>query len=229
MDFKIKDLVKKEDPIYGHYVAQPLGALFVKAVYKTKISPNLVTIISLLLALGAGVLFIYHYYIIGVILLNLALILDCADGQLAKVKNLKSELGAYLDYYFDRIKDVALIFSLSLGDYLFFRDYRVLIIGFLGIAFFFLRKFNTYDRDIYSLKKFQKTAESNDLIKDDNTSQFKKSLKHTLFFKEADRVLFFSVFALINQLYWGLLIYLFIQILLTAASSYINFKKFKHE
>lgn len=227
MGFKVKDLIKKEDPLYGHYVAQPLGALFVKAVYKTKISPNLVTIFSLLLALGAGVLFIYHYYIIGVLLLNLALILDCADGQLAKIRNLKSELGAYLDYYFDRIKDVALIFSLSLGDYLYFRDYHVLIIGFLGIAFFFLRKFNTYDRDIFYLKKYQKTAKPNDLIKDDNTSQFRKSLKHSLFFKEADRVLFFSIFALINQIYWGLLIYLLIQIALTCASSYINFKKIK--
>jgi len=226
MKYPIKDLVKKEDPLFGHYVAQPLGAILVNLIYKLPISPNFVTIFSLISAIISCVLFINDSLLLGVLFLNLALILDCADGQLARIKNLKSNLGAYLDSFFDRIKDGLVIFGLAWGNYLFYRDENVLLIAFLGLLLFFIRKFNTYYRDIESLKKIQKTAEPNDLIKDDNTSQFKKSLKHSIFFKEADRILFFSIFILINQVYLGLLIYTIIQALLMLASTYINLKKF---
>lgn len=226
MNYKIKDLVKKEDPIYGHYVAQPLGAIIAKFVSAWPISPNIITLLSLISAVGSSALFINNHLLLGVVFLNFALILDCTDGQLAKIKNQGSKLGAYLDSFFDRLKDGLVVFGLALGNYMYYRDYDVFIIGFFALFLFFIRKFNTYYRDIESLKTNQTVAKANDLISDDNSSQFKKSLKHSLFFKEADRVLFFSFFAIINQVYLGLYIFMIMQAWLTIASTYINIKKY---
>ena len=121
-----KELVKKEDPIWGHYVAQPLGAMLAKIIYRTGITPNQLTFASLISAILAGLFFSSwfglcpYYYLnlaLGVLFLNIALILDCSDGQLARLKNIRSSFGAWFDSHSDRIQDGIIILGLALGYY----------------------------------------------------------------------------------------------------------------
>jgi len=67
----------------------------------TKITPNAITIFSIFVGVGACLLFYpdnqLWINLIGFALLVFANILDCADGQLARITGIKSEIGRILD------------------------------------------------------------------------------------------------------------------------------------
>ena len=67
----------------------------------TGITPNMITFISIFVGAGAGWLFYFTnnfiYTLLGILLLVFANILDCVDGQLARLTGIKSEIGRILD------------------------------------------------------------------------------------------------------------------------------------
>ena len=79
---------------------RPVGFFIAKRLCKTAVSPNMITIISIFIGSAAGPLF-YHtsifYLIPGMICLIMANILDCVDGQLARLTGKKSKIGRILD------------------------------------------------------------------------------------------------------------------------------------
>ena len=69
-------------------------------VKNTSITPNMITVLSIFVGVGAGFLFYYDnllYNIGGILLLVCANILDCVDGQLARLTGIKSKIGRILD------------------------------------------------------------------------------------------------------------------------------------
>lgn len=62
----------------------------------TGITPNMITVISIFVGAAVGFMF-YHdnltYNICGILLLVFANILDCVDGQLARLTGIKSAIG----------------------------------------------------------------------------------------------------------------------------------------
>jgi phosphatidylglycerophosphate synthase len=88
-----------EDPV-NLWVHRPLAYGFVAAVYRTSLTPNQVTLLSLLsgvLAAGCFVEGSRTMMLWGGALLWASAILDGADGILARAKNAFSELGRALD------------------------------------------------------------------------------------------------------------------------------------
>lgn len=79
---------------------RPIGFRIARMLRNTGITPNMITIISIFVGAGAGYMF-YHagleYAVLGILLLVLANILDCVDGQLARLTGIKSEIGRILD------------------------------------------------------------------------------------------------------------------------------------
>ncbi|MDR3251750.1 MAG: CDP-alcohol phosphatidyltransferase family protein [Tannerella sp.] len=66
----------------------------------TGITPNMITIFSIFVGAASGPLFYYDnlaYTLIGIVCLIAANILDCVDGQLARITGIKSEIGRILD------------------------------------------------------------------------------------------------------------------------------------
>lgn len=101
-----------EDPV-NVYLHRPLAYAFVKAIYKTNITPNQVTLLAVLLGLVAGILWIWGsrtavFY--GGLLLWLSAIVDGADGILARAKNLHSPFGRAIDGAADNIVAALTIF-----------------------------------------------------------------------------------------------------------------------
>jgi len=80
---------------------RPIGFVIAKALTKTGITPNMVTILSIFVGSGAGICFFFPYSIkyalLGIMFLVVANILDCVDGQLARMTGIKSEIGRILD------------------------------------------------------------------------------------------------------------------------------------
>lgn len=79
---------------------RPIGFRMARMLRGTGITPNMVTVISIFVGAGTGFMF-YHdsliYTICGILLLVFANILDCVDGQLARLTGIKSAIGRILD------------------------------------------------------------------------------------------------------------------------------------
>jgi phosphatidylglycerophosphate synthase len=88
-----------EEPI-DVWVHRPLAYVLARVALPTPISPNLITVISIVFGVLAGVCmlssFAYHLPIAGVLLFWSA-IFDCADGQLARMRGTSSAFGRMLD------------------------------------------------------------------------------------------------------------------------------------
>lgn len=79
---------------------RPIGFRIARMLRGTGITPNMVTVISIFVGAAVGFMFYYDnivYNICGILLLVFANILDCVDGQLARLTGIKSAIGRILD------------------------------------------------------------------------------------------------------------------------------------
>lgn len=79
---------------------RPVGYQIALLLRATGITPNIITIISIFVGIATGWLFYYENIwinIAGIALLIFANILDCVDGQLARMTGIKSQVGRILD------------------------------------------------------------------------------------------------------------------------------------
>ena len=83
------------------YFYRPIGFRIARMLCPTGITPNMITVLSIFVGAGAGWLFYFTnnltYTLLGILLLVFANILDCVDGQLARLTGIKSEIGRILD------------------------------------------------------------------------------------------------------------------------------------
>lgn len=82
------------------YFFRPLGYFFARLCQKLGLTPNFVTVTSIVLGVLAGHLFYYQTLavnIFGIVLFLLADILDSTDGQLARMNGASSKFGRILD------------------------------------------------------------------------------------------------------------------------------------
>lgn len=85
---------------------------------KTPITPNQVTVLSLLFGLMCAVCFMmgnYLFGIIGAVFLTTSYTLDNCDGEVARIKNMSSEFGAKLDDMVDWTVDASFFAALGYG------------------------------------------------------------------------------------------------------------------
>lgn len=108
-----RETKKPRDILWNRFVARPLAAVLLVPLSKTRVTPNQITFLSLLtfvgamawLALGHG----RQGLILAVLILQLSYVLDCSDGQLARLKHLASPVGAHLDFLMDELKAFMLV------------------------------------------------------------------------------------------------------------------------
>jgi phosphatidylglycerophosphate synthase len=82
------------------YVHRPLAYLLTRAMYPLPISPDAVTALSILAGIGSAISLVVafpHHLQVGGLLLFLSAVLDCADGQLARMRGTSSLFGRMLD------------------------------------------------------------------------------------------------------------------------------------
>ena len=76
---------------------------------KTPVTPNQITILSFLVALGAVYLYFTGSLFVGALIWHIGYILDCVDGTLARKLGKTSDFGAKLDRTLDKIKKILAI------------------------------------------------------------------------------------------------------------------------
>ncbi len=88
-----------EEPI-DRWVHRPLGYVVARVLLPTPVSPDLVTLFAIFAGWGAAVCicvpFAWHMQVAGALVL-LSTVLDCSDGQLARMRKTSSPFGRMLD------------------------------------------------------------------------------------------------------------------------------------
>jgi hypothetical protein len=99
-------------------VYRPLAFLLTKLVYPTPITPNQISVVSLVFGLLAGYFFWLGNPSSGVLAAGayfLCNVLDCADGQLARLRGKPSPFGYIVDGSIDYLASVAVFVGMSHG------------------------------------------------------------------------------------------------------------------
>lgn len=118
-------------------ISKPISTILVK----TSLTPNQITIISGILGiLGAYYLTCHSriYLIYAAVSIQLFTILDLVDGDIARMKDMQSHFGKWLDVFFDKLNDFLIILGLSVGIYWRTNNISALYLGILlmGLVFF---------------------------------------------------------------------------------------------
>jgi len=122
MDFaarksKLKATFKPREEWWSRVFATPIASVLLLAVADWHfITPNRLTILSFLLAVMSATLIVIggHGVLIAAgIILQIAYIIDCMDGQLARYRNVSSTFGSFLDKWSDFIKFPFIILALA--------------------------------------------------------------------------------------------------------------------
>ncbi|MGB8296172.1 MAG: CDP-alcohol phosphatidyltransferase family protein [Polyangia bacterium] len=104
---------KPKDILWNRLVARPLAAVLLVPLAQSRITPNQVTFASLAVFVAAMALLVglpgYAGLLIAVAVLEFSYVLDCVDGQLARLRGASSRVGAHLDFLMDELKAFMLV------------------------------------------------------------------------------------------------------------------------
>jgi phosphatidylglycerophosphate synthase len=107
-------LQRPNDSFITKIMARPVSALITPRLAKTSITPLQVTIASLFVGLCAALVGSHTnwaFCLLAAVLLECSHVLDCVDGELARLTGRGSPFAASLDPISDRIKDAAIIYA----------------------------------------------------------------------------------------------------------------------
>jgi phosphatidylglycerophosphate synthase len=123
---------------FTEWVARPPAAVVVYALRGTPITPNQVTFLSAVIAAGACAMFAllpgYAWLVAAAAVFELSFVLDCADGQLARLRQTASPLGHLLDFLMDELKAMLLLAAVAVRLWTEHHDDRFLLVG-IGALF----------------------------------------------------------------------------------------------
>nr|WP_243709600.1 DUF5941 domain-containing protein [Micromonospora sp. 15K316] len=110
--------VKERDDFFTTFFVSTWSTVVVRASARLRLTPTIVTVISVAFAVAAAVLFAVGgrpALVAGAILLYLGFVLDCVDGQLARYTRNFSAWGGWLDTMADRAKEYVVYAGLGIG------------------------------------------------------------------------------------------------------------------
>ena len=94
---------------------------FTRIFLAVGLSPNVITILAALIGLAAAAGFgvgTYSAGIVAALLFQLAAVIDCCDGEVARLTFTESPFGAWLDIAMDNVVHMAIFAGIAVGSYL---------------------------------------------------------------------------------------------------------------
>ncbi len=135
----LTSLRKQSDGPILRFVNRPISTRITRYLYKSSLTPNQISFISLLFAIFGACFFLLGGYInlvFGAFLAQTSSVIDGIDGEIARLKFQETEFGAWFDAVLDRYSDAFLLFSLTIYVYLHLSQINViyvLLIGFFAL------------------------------------------------------------------------------------------------
>ena len=104
--------------LVDRYVNRPVSVVLSKVFLSTGLSANAITMLSMMLGLVAAIGFGFGAYAVGVaaaLLFQLSVVIDCCDGDVARLTFTESKFGEQLDITADNIVHMAIFAALGIG------------------------------------------------------------------------------------------------------------------
>lgn len=144
----MKNFIKYTD-FLAFYFYQKIAYIFLLLIKKYSfVTPNKITFLALVFGVFSAYFIIADKLFLAFCLLQLSFVFDCLDGQLARYKNMSSELGMWFDNIVDRIVEnivlIAIVFKYNMFE--------------IGIVTVFINMFYSYisDLEIYQNIQYKK-------------------------------------------------------------------------
>ena len=109
---------RANDGFFSVFFLRKFSKLLTWVAVKVGATPNQVTLISFAIGLYSAYAFSqgsFWWIFLGALLLQLSIIVDCVDGELARYTRKFSQLGAWLDAVTDRVKEYMVFLGLAIG------------------------------------------------------------------------------------------------------------------
>ncbi|HEY2600104.1 MAG TPA: DUF5941 domain-containing protein [Thermoleophilaceae bacterium] len=111
--------VKSADGFFTTFFVSPYSRYVARFAARLGLTPNQVTVLSMCVGIVAAAAFATGKrwgLVGGALVLQVAFMLDCVDGQLARYTRSFSRFGAWLDSVFDRLKEYLVYAGLAIGS-----------------------------------------------------------------------------------------------------------------
>ena len=115
---RLKMANRANDGFYSVFFLRKFSKLLTWLAVRVNATPNQVTLISFAVGLYSAFCFTkgtFSQTLLGAFLLQLSIIVDCVDGELARYTRKFSKLGAWLDAVTDRVKEYMVFLGLAIG------------------------------------------------------------------------------------------------------------------
>ena len=112
-----------------------------RSISQTRVCPETIAVISFVFFFFAAFLFatgLMFFNLFGALIFFFAWVLDCVDGDLARLTGRVSVFGEFLDSTIGKIVTPMTYFGICFGLYRDFKDCYIWILGFLVISGFYL-------------------------------------------------------------------------------------------
>ena len=149
-----KEYIRGHGGIISNLLYIPIASFLVERIFmKMGMPPTPVTLSSIIFGVLSVIAFLFggfNGFLTGAILLQLSYILDCADGQVARLKNMQSDFGGTLDFISDLAVEMPLYFAITFALYKEFATVWIWVVGFAVIygifmSHYLLRYLDSYE------------------------------------------------------------------------------------
>ncbi|MFG1698138.1 CDP-alcohol phosphatidyltransferase family protein [Nonomuraea sp. NPDC049309] len=121
---------KRRDSWWTVYFVDPVACRVALPIANhTRLTPNALTVLSLVLGTVSAACFAANHLIAGAGFFYLSFMIDCVDGKIARLKGTGTPFGLWLDYVGDRIRVVLCAGGLAYGQYALTGDVRYVVLG----------------------------------------------------------------------------------------------------
>ncbi len=149
----------RQETVIHSYIVRPLAQELVLLIWNTNITPNQLTLIRSIISIVSLYFFTVgesYFFILGIVMFQVSEVIDHADGMLARMKSMTSNLGQYYEYVTDELFSTehgALGFSIGIGSYIYSGDAIFLLLPVVLIFVYYYTQYirlkvNIEDQDI---------------------------------------------------------------------------------
>jgi phosphatidylglycerophosphate synthase len=133
----LRSLQNSTDGWVDRYLNRRLSPWFSRRLLQLPLTPNQVTLMAFVIGILAAISFARASWlsgVVGALLLQWSAIIDCCDGEVARLKFLESTSGYYLDIICDNLVHIAVFLGIAWSSYQAFGQTHLLLLG--GLAAF---------------------------------------------------------------------------------------------
>ena len=125
-----------DSPIIDRYIIRKISGLITGLIVKTPVTPNQVTIVSLVIGIVAAVFFSHGAYICTIVagvLYFVSTVFDQCDGEVARFKHMESDFGRSFDIIVDSIVNAAIVIGITIAIYKTNGSGLTIVVGLLAM------------------------------------------------------------------------------------------------